>query len=141
MPRKRRTQGGAPAQNIGSVPGQRYGEGVAQQAMQRELPAPDNRSAAPTTGAPAPVAAEPGGQMSLEDVLGAAGGVQGAGMLAGGTSRPNEPLTTGLPIGPGAGPEVLGGAAAETPGGRFLRDLAMRTGNRYFAELAERAGQ
>lgn len=31
------------------------------------------------------------------------------------TQRPNEPVTTGLPVGPGPGPEVLGSAMSPTP--------------------------
>ena len=40
MPRKRKTLSGDAAQEIKSVPGQRYGEGVAQQQMQQAMPAP-----------------------------------------------------------------------------------------------------
>lgn len=47
MPRARKTRSGDPAQNIQSVPGQRYGEGVAQQALQRNLPAPERTDQEP----------------------------------------------------------------------------------------------
>ncbi len=43
MPRKRKTLSGDAAQQIKSVPGQRYGEGVAQQGMQRNMPAPQRQ--------------------------------------------------------------------------------------------------
>jgi hypothetical protein len=43
------------------------------------------------------------------------------------TERPNEPVTAGLPVGPGPGPEALGAPAAPTSDALFdLRALARR---------------
>lgn len=147
MPRRRRTQSGAPAQRIASVPGQRYGEGVAQQQMQRELPAPNRREqaaapAAAPTQMPDVAHHEPAqAALSLNDIVARAAQMRadvGDGLLFAPSERPDEPITTGLSSGPGAGPEILGGMASSSPGGRFLRDLSARTGNPYFAQLADR---
>ena len=149
MPRKRQTQSGAPAQNIRSVPGQRYGEGQAQQAMQRQMPAPDlvrqNSQALAQRSAPvaAPPAATGQPMMSPEDryaaTLAAAKQTAGAGLLAQGTTRPGEPVTAGLPIGPGPGPEALQ-PMGNTPTGQFFAQVARLTGNPYYEQLARRAG-
>lgn len=58
--------------------------------------------------------------------------------LFGDSKRPGEPLTAGMRIGAGPGPEVLrtGSRAART-----FRQLAQVTGNARFAELAELAAQ
>jgi hypothetical protein len=132
------TSSGAPAQKIASVPGQRYGEGVAQQAMQRQMPAPDNRapgqgSAASAASFPSNAPVDPVPMSAME----AAQMLQGrAGLLRAPTVRPDEPVTAGLPVGPGPGPEMLGRIPMENPTGKFFRELAKATGNPYYAELA-----
>lgn len=68
-----------------AVPGQTYGEAGAQIAAQQAVP-----MAGPGTQ-PAPQSPMPG-------------------PLTSPTSRPNEPLTAGIPTGPGPGPESLLGA-------------------------------
>lgn len=149
MPRKRQTQTGAPALPVQSVPGRRYGEGVESAALQRALPAPAAAvpsSAAPgASGTPTTPAGAPGAAPSPETVdrftqaLNAAQGVQGAGLLDRPTAYPDRPVTNGMIQGPGAGPEAippLGGS----PTGRYFRELARITGDRYIAELADRAG-
>lgn len=75
--------------------GQTYGEGARQQASQRVVP----------TGPPP---TEPGA-----DIV----------PLNAPTQRPNEPITAGLPMGPGPGPEALA-PIAMAPGSR--EDLALR---------------
>lgn len=148
MPRgkKRTTQTGADAQTIGSVPGQRYGEGVEQQALQRAMPAPQVDQGLPDgQNAPRPssrpsVAAQPpepaGPDMAaVQQYL-----AQNNPRLFDATQRPDEPVMTGLPMGPGAGPEVLAGAGARAPLARFMNDLAAQTGNAKWRHLAERAG-
>ena len=91
---------------------------------------------------PAPGTVPPGGAGGAPNIAALLEMVKGrgadAGMLTQPTMRPNEPITTGLPIGPGAGPEVLGHPTS-TPAGRFLRVLSERTGNPWFAELADRS--
>lgn len=137
MPRKRQTMSGDDAQNIGSVPGQRYGEGVEQQAMQQAMPAPE------LAGAPAAVPAAPGGDMQrpgadpamIQQFL-----AQHKPSLLGQTGRPDEPVSAGLRGGPGPGPEALGMQVGMTPLARTLQRLSVDTGNPMFSRLAERAG-
>ena len=70
--------------------GQPYGARQAQEAAQGAIPLP----AAP----PVSVPAQPRPQVPAPGSLG---------VFNRGTERPDEPLTAGLPIGPGSGPEVL----------------------------------
>ena len=73
------------------VPGQTYGEGAAQMRSQQAVP----MAAAPTDAPPADMA-----QM--------AGPVPGAlGPLDRPSDRPDEPITAGIPFGPGPGSEAL----------------------------------
>lgn len=67
---------------VQTAPGQAYGMRKQQEDAQRALPIATPAAPAPTQ---VPSLADP-------------------------TTRPNEPVTTGLPMGPGAGPEALGGA-------------------------------
>lgn len=70
-----------------AVPGQPYGVAGQQVAAQQQMPLP--QTPAPAGGAsPEPTATLPG--------------------LTDPTARPQEPLTHGLPTGPGAGPEAIG---------------------------------
>lgn len=140
MPRKRKTMSGEDAQNIGSVPGQRYGEGDDQQAMQRAMPAPDMQQ--PVTAAPSapPVFGNPGGAsrvnpdpMQVQQFLS-----QTKPNLLGGTMNPDQPITAGLSTGPGPGPEVL--ARNTSPMRRYLERLSADTGNPKWKMLAEKAG-
>jgi hypothetical protein len=140
MPRKRKTSTGTPAQPIEAVEGQGYGQGVQQTQMQRSMPTPDNTAVSAPAARTAPAAPTAGGASTFEDLIAAAQGVGPGGLLREPSQRPQEPVTAGLPIGPGPGPDVLPHHGAITPGGRFLRDLADRTGNPYFRELAERTG-
>lgn len=74
---------GPSAQPVQAAAGQPYGERGAQEAAQRAQPLPQ---------------ASPSGMIALPGELGP---------LNAPTSRPNEPLTAGLPIGPGAGPAPM----------------------------------
>lgn len=140
MPRKRQTQSGEKALAVSSVPGRRYGEGVQSQALQSALPAPDRST---PVEAASPTAVVPGAAMSPEQEwamrLGAAQGIQSPGLLRQDTTRPKEPVTAGLPIGPGAGPEILGNRGM-SPTGAFLRRLTEMSGDGRYAELARRSG-
>lgn len=137
MPRKRQTMSGADAQNIKSVPGQRYGEGKEQQALQQAMPAPDLASPEFSAGPPtfpgmppaAPTAIDP---MAVQGFLN-----QTKPNLLGMTGRPDEPVTAGLASGPGPGPEVMRNTA---PIRRYLDQLTADTGNPKWRRLAERAG-
>lgn len=139
MPRKRKTMSGDDAQNISSVPGQRYGEGVAQQQMQQAMPAPDR------SGAPAGAAAPPGAVEAIPPQAAPPVDVQqylaqhNPNLLSG-TKLPDQPVTAGLPTGPGPGPEVLNMLKASTPLRRYLEELTAQSGDPTFRRLAERAG-
>ncbi len=148
MPRERRkTRTGEDAQNIKSVPGQRYGEGVKQQAMQRAMPAPDNTNQVQVPSAPTPemavdpaTATDPVAQaapLTKQDLAAMMGNPN---LLGQPSARPNEPITTGLSSGAGPGREVLMTGQGESPIGRYLSQLSAETGNPKWARMRERAG-
>lgn len=150
MPRKRRqTMSGAPAQPIGAIPGQIYGAGVDQMALQRAMPAPNlaGGGAAPVAPAPppaSPAAAQavpgPGAAPNYDDLLRNAASLrEQTGLLPMPTNRPNEPITAGLTRGPGPGPEALG-MRRSTPVGDAWRRISAATGDPYFAQLVDRLG-
>lgn len=145
MPRVHKTQGGAPAQASSPIPGQTYGEAADQQQLAQAMPTPNNRTPVPvaTPQAPPQAAAAPGGAPTIQQLVEMAQGQgAGAGLLTQGTARPNEPVTTGLPIGPGAGPSAIGWSAGSTPGQRFLRSLAQDLGgDAYLESLADRVAR
>ncbi len=157
MPRTRRqTMSGAPGQAAAPVPGQTYGMGVEQQRLAEAMPAPNTRPPSglpdPSGAAAAPPPAMPsaGEQVvppspdqvraqQYQAALAAAQQMRGrAGILTNPTRRPQEPVTAGLPVGPGPGPEVLG-VQRGNPTGIMLRQLAAATGDVYLRELADRA--
>lgn len=141
MPRKRKTLSGEDAQNIKSVPGQRYGEGQDQQALQRAMPAPDMQQ--PVSAAPAapPVfsAMPQAGPALAPDPMQVQQYLQTSkpNLLAG-SRNPDQPVTAGLSSGPGPGPEVL--ARNTTPMRRYLERLSADTGNPKWKMLAQKAG-
>lgn len=93
------------AQPVRTASGQEYGERTRQEQAQQAVPLP----------AAAPV---PPAQPLLRP-----------------TERPNEPVTSGLPLGPGPGPEVLGGA--DLPELEELRAIYMRFPNEGMRTLIE----
>lgn len=143
MPRgPRKTRSGAPAQPSTPVADQTYGAGVEQQALARTMPTPNNAAVTPaappatagTASAPAPVDQA----AALQAALQAAQGLRGqAGVLSMPTQNPGEPVTAGLSIGPGPGPEALMRPMANATG-ETLRRLSIDTGDPYWAELAAR---
>lgn len=149
MPRKAKpTISGAPPQPVGPVAGQNYGAGAQQMALQQAMPAPNERAQsmepAPTApaigGTPAsapPPESEAERYMRMLDAAKAA--TPSTGLLTQPTARPDEPVTAGLPIGAGPGPEILQ-ARTSTPAGDLLRRLSSATGDPSFAELARKAG-
>lgn len=107
MPRpKRKDQ--AIARNTGAVP---YGVGEQLADAQRQMPVPNGSppppAAAVAAGRPAPGSGGGGTPPPDVNALAAAMPPPGGGLLAP-TTRPGEPVTTGVPAGPGAGPEALG---------------------------------
>ena len=73
MPRKRKTLSGDAAQNIKSVPGQRYGENINQQAMQRSMPAPQRQAPTPPRPVPLPEPSDRGVRPSPQLATGSRG--------------------------------------------------------------------
>jgi len=101
-----------------AAPNQPYGEAGQQLAAQRVIPlagAPSLQGA----GTPPPSQTQPGGAPAggPGDLLAQAMAHNGPGdsmVLDRPTERPNEPVTHGVPGGPGAGPEALTGIGAAT---------------------------
>jgi hypothetical protein len=136
MPRKRKTLSGDDAQQIESVPGQRYGEGVAQQQMQQAMPAPQKEFVATPSRIPAerPQAQVnvPQTSMSVQDLLAniPRGTLRQQG-VAGNT------LTNGISIGPGTGPAPIGMSQQMSNYQRVLSNLAQRTDNPMIRSMLE----
>jgi hypothetical protein len=146
VPRKGRgskrppTQSGAPAQTPRTPVDAPYGEGERAIESQRRTPLP-NYSAEPTNPGPAGASGPP--PMAPADRLQAAlmaakGMAPPTNLLTEPTQRPQEPITSGLNIGPGPGTEVL---ASGDRAVRTLRMLAEVTADAGFANLAELAAQ
>lgn len=106
---------------ISTVPGQTYGAATEQRAAQQAVPMASGPLTAPPVAAPAPTGAPPmpPGEFGAFDRP---------------SERPSEPVTTGLPTGPGAGPEVLG---AMNPTHDELRALYSAFPNEDLRELLE----
>ena len=136
MPRKRKTLSGDDAQQIKSVPGQRYGEGVAQQQMQQAMPAP--KKVAPPVASrvraerPSPALPAQQSSMSVQDLLN---------VIPRGTLRQQgvagNTLTNGISIGPGAGPAPAAMSQQMSNYARVLNNLAQRTNNPLTQSLLE----
>lgn len=144
MPRARKTLSGAKAMGVVDVPGQMYGKGVEQQALQKAMPAPQAQQPKAVPPQPArqrqvPAAAPaPNAEASMANAMAALRGK--IGFLANDTEVPDEPVTAGMRRGPGPGPEVLTGNVGSSPLGEFLRTISRASGDAYFASLADRAG-
>lgn len=108
--------GAQPAQ---AAPGQTYGQAGDQLEAQGVVPLPQVSPTGGATGQPPPL---PGDLTPLD-----------APSLAA-----DEPITTGLSSGAGAGPEVLW-SSPRNAGTTALEDLAMHTNDPFLVALAERA--
>ena len=95
---------------VAVAPGQTYGQGVEERRAQQAVPV--SQPPGPPTGAPVPTSGPPGGDLPQAAQTAQA---QGQGPFPGEipwlhpTQRPHEPVTAGMPTGPGPGPEVLQG--------------------------------
>lgn len=150
MPRKRKTQTGMAAQPIQAVPGTGYGQGIKQEMLARQMPAPNVRAGAvapqsvPMRPEASPVAApapQPVVQAAPQrpDLMAIAQQLRGqAGLLERPTQRPNEPVTAGLNVGPGPGREALAQPYG-SPLADMMMQLARATGDPYFTDLAQRS--
>lgn len=99
-------------QAVKVAPGQPYGQRQQLEQAQQAVPLPNaqNLPAAPTQAA-GPSALPQGGPMPA---------LPGAQPFTRPTERPNEPVTTGLPVGAGAGPEALSTSAPDTIGAQLV---------------------
>lgn len=133
-----------PQQPVRSPTGLPYGEAKSLEQAQRSMPLPaGNGSVTPTQANPAqgqgvrPVPPTPAPD-PMASVLGAAQAhpFQSVG-LGVGTQRPSEPVTTGLTVGPGAGPEAMVGVPnRQGPVSSTLKTLAASTGSQSLAAMA-----
>lgn len=102
---------------ITAAPGQQYGEAAQQKASQQIAP-----MGAPPVGVPPSSSGgdAAGGTPDLAAMLqahAAAGGGPHPDGLTRPSERPNEPVTHGLPVGPGGGPDMLTGVGAAARNG------------------------
>lgn len=94
-----------------AVPDQPYGEAAQQRSAMNAIPLPNQQQAR----GPSPA---PGGAAPSQPTSGVPSALPGAPMVGANgpltrpTERPNEPVTHGLPMGPGGGPEALQGIGA-----------------------------
>jgi hypothetical protein len=93
-----------------AVPDQPYGVAAQQRQAMNAIPLPVPQQASPAAPAPGGAASSP--TPGVPSALPGAPMVGAAGPLTRPTERPNEPVTHGLPVGPGAGPEALQGVGA-----------------------------
>lgn len=116
-PQSNRTDLLSPAP-VTTVPGQGYGVAAEQQAAQRTIPTangPTLTPNAPPAGPGGPASSPPSqgpGPQDLQAMVDAHNGPGNSLALDRPTERPNEPVTAGLPVGPGHGPEGLTGVGA-----------------------------
>ena len=130
----RRTDGG-PAQVMSAAPDQPYG------AVKQQL---DQQRVAPMGGtAPLPQPAVPGPQSDSGALSGPGVPQYQGGAFNAPSARPDEPITTGAPVGPGAGPEALSFVnPMSRPDGsmtNLLRQLSLRDTSGALAKLLDTA--
>jgi hypothetical protein len=153
MPRRRKTMTGQTAMPVKPVTGAGYGQGVAQSRLQQQMPAPratvptiqarSGPSAQPRVATPpvAPAGATPqtASAPARPDLMQIAQQLRGqAGILSAPTARPSEPVTAGLPLGPGPGPQALAQPYGN-PIGDVLRRVARATGDTHLEQLIMRS--
>ena len=94
-----------------AVPNQPYGEAAQQKVAMQAIPLPNQQQArSPAAGGAS--ASSTGPTPGVPSAVSGAPMVGSAGPLTRPTERPNEPVTHGLPVGPGGGPEALQGIGA-----------------------------
>ena len=144
MPRAKKTMSGTPGQGVQAIKGQTYGQGVAQEALQRAMPTPNVAS---QTEIPrgnivenpnnTPVQQTPTSQISIEDAQKMVSGL--GGVLNAPDDQPNKPFTTGLNA-----PYRLGASAPGFVRRNKIREQMMRlseiTGDPIFMDLADKSG-
>lgn len=127
---------GASTQPAAAPTGMAYGAHAESVAAQRAVPLPAASPVAPQPPAPGPG----GGAVNpfAAALQAAEAHPSPAGSFAMPSLRPDEPVTSGLPSGPGSGPEAL---AISQPGiASAFERLAYSTGDPDMAVLAQIAG-
>lgn len=127
---------------VAQVPGQQYGAQVDQQRLQKAMPAPKDQTARIAQQAAKQGVSQPSQQQARPaqpDPMQLAAALRDrVGLLNRPTGRPDEPVTTGLSRGQGAGPEILG-LRRRSPLGEMMRMIAQQSGDPYLADLADRS--
>lgn len=116
--------------------GQRGDQIAAQKAMPLPQQAPAQGQAPPPGGTPAQAAAQPVDIMALAKEYD-----PGITPLTAPSNRPGEPVTAGLSLGAGPGPEIFSQPARATRAADTLTALAQSTGDNRFMEMAARIRQ
>lgn len=130
MPRTRKTIAGDKAQPIQAPPGRPYGQGKQLEEAQRAVPAPDATADDVRSRPPSPSAA-------LQ--IAQAHEMPPPAPLTGPSQRASEPVTTGMRLGPGAGPEIMMNQQVAARRTQVLNDLAADSRSPRLRRLAERA--
>lgn len=135
-------------QGVKVAQGLPYGQGEEMAAAQRAIPLPDNRTApsqAPpmsigSQGSPNQNAPGPGGNLE-QAIAAAAQAPDPLGGLADPTNRPGEPITAGLPVGAGPGPQAVAQSAQQRASVASFFALASEVfgGDPLMADMAQRA--
>lgn len=140
-------------QNMRQVQGAAYGDKQAMVEANKVAPIPDRNAqrdaqinagiaAARQRAAKLVPQGPPPAPPNINDAAAAIAGnlPQVQGRLTQPTAYPGTPVTNGIPVGPGAGPEALGPATAAAAATPIWQTLAAATGDPYLTELARRAG-
>lgn len=137
MPRNRQYQ---PAQ----APNQQaYGVKNDQLQAQREMPLPQVDNKIPSGGAAAVSPGAPsGGAPAPMDIMQLAREYDpGITPLNAPTARPGEPVTAGLSLGPGPGPEIFQAPGRQARAADTLAMMARISGDDFYLQMAERIRQ
>lgn len=111
-----------------AMPGQQYGQGVDAIQAQNTIPLPNNAAAQapqpPPPGAPPPGAPMAAGAPTAQQMMASLASAPRPPVtpLDAPTGNPNEHVMTGVPSGPGPGPEILSSPLTPPPGSQ--QDLA-----------------
>lgn len=130
-------------QAVQAAPGQPYGEAGQQETAQRAIPLPRREApspqGSPQPGPPPVPQGDPAAQTQPQDLVQVARDFDpGITPLTAPTDRMHEPVTSGLSLGPGAGPDIFSQPARANRSADVLTALAQASGNDAFLELAAR---
>lgn len=123
---------------------QSYGQKNDQLQAQREMPLPQVDNKIPSGGAaavspPAPSGGAPAPQLDIMQL--AREYDPGITPLNAPTNRPGEPVTAGMSLGPGPGPEIFQAPGRQARAAETLQMMARISGDDFFLQMAERIRQ